>query len=151
MRLVLLNPLELARHLRDGNVSPRDKLLYLIICTVMGIVAGSSVVAHLLYEGELTDMDIANDIIALLFEVGLIIAAYRINQRGSATDFIERYICISVPLTLRVFVVMTIIAFIIGSFLPLPPQLLMPLFQLACFAYAYRLLTKSFSIVATSN
>ena len=148
MRLVLLNPLELARRLRDGIVSPRDKLIYLIITTVIGIIAGSSVVAHLMYEGELTDMDIVNDVISLLFEVTLIIIAYRINQRGNATDFIERYICISVPLTVRVFVVMTIIAYIIGSFLPLPPQLLVPLFQLACFTYAYRLLTKSFSIVA---
>jgi type IV secretory pathway TrbL component len=151
MRLVLLNPPELARRLRDGAVSSRDKLIYLVIVTVLGIAAGSSVVAHLMYEGELTDMDIANDIITLLFEVALILIAYRINQRGNAMDFIERYICISVPLTLRVFVVMTIIAFIIASFLPLPPQLLVPLFQLACFAYAYRLLVQSFNIMAAGK
>ncbi|HEX6532957.1 MAG TPA: hypothetical protein VF041_00085 [Gemmatimonadaceae bacterium] len=96
----LWNAAALARALGQGDVTEREKLGYLLT----GIVLQSFGRHYSLLEGIHYPIVLATVVPMLAITVGGIILTFRANARGDGRLFLERYVCLSVPLLIRVYV-----------------------------------------------
>ncbi len=100
---------KLTDSLIDNSLTERDKnrysLLYLIYVSVFTstIVSGRSSTPVLALSG----------IELLVILLGIIICYYQ-NNKGDGRDFLIRYICLSVPITIRVLVTLVMLSIVIG-------------------------------------
>jgi hypothetical protein len=98
--MVLWRAKTLALDLRDGRVAERDKLGYLLVALVIQAIIGR---ASLL--GALRSLGAALGILVVLaISVVGTIAAFRANRRGDGRQFLERYLCLAVPLGIQMYV-----------------------------------------------
>ena len=93
----LLNYKQLARDLRDNKVSEREKLYY-IIGTV--VLSAPLLIPHAPANyDDITGELVGIFILTLLTILGTIFI-YRKNQQGDGKNFIERYVCLSFPISI---------------------------------------------------
>lgn len=93
----------LAAELRDRKVSQREKMKYYL---------GQSVVIGLLVpiaswtQQEPTPLVIVGDLITIPISILGILFCYSANRRGDDTEFLDRIICISWPIAVRLVVIL---------------------------------------------
>ncbi len=108
-----INDRELARRFKTGDVPSRERFYYLLIQELLMMLITSSFFVHFFYLDEpLTYWDKASDIIMLLFALFGTIVLYRVNAQGDGKEFIERYVCISFPVTMQ-FALLAFIGFLL--------------------------------------
>ena len=104
------NNTKLAHKLKNDQVSSKEKLWYLIISTLI------------IYLGDLLDdgdtsgyidwiLSIADCIIVTI----TIYVCYRINSKGDGDKFIERFVCLTVPISIRGLVLIIILTLLLLS------------------------------------
>ena len=144
----LINIRKLAYRLANRQVSDKEQMLYLLVFTLISSVSSMYVVEKWQTHDPVTQATWFTDIISTFFELAIVCAAYGVNQKGDGQEFIARFICLSVPLTLRTFVIVMAMSYIVGTFLPLPTDFLVPLIMVLTYVYVYWLMMKYMRIAA---
>jgi hypothetical protein len=97
---VILRPRRLAVALAAGELSEREKFEYLLVWAVIGILVPS-------HMGGWTDWSrirVAFLVISLVITVIGLLTCFGTNARGDNRAFLERYLCLSVPLGVMTYV-----------------------------------------------
>jgi hypothetical protein len=91
---VILRPKRLAVALAAGELSERDKFLYLILWAVIGALAeGQRATWNGWSRGRVVFV-----LVGLAISVVGLFACVQANARGDNRAFLERYLCLSVPI-----------------------------------------------------
>jgi prolipoprotein diacylglyceryltransferase len=93
---VILRPRRLADALAADSLSERDKFHYLLIWAVFGIVVGQLVGTSPRWD----NLRLLATAPSLLITVAGLVACFQANARGDNRAFLERYLCLSVPVGL---------------------------------------------------
>lgn len=99
---------KLAVKLRDDMVSAKEQLVYLAL--------GNLIIAYFiscLYGKEVFRSDIYGHIyhaILVITAVILPIVIFKINNKGDGKDFLMRYICLNLPITIKLFLLQLLTA-----------------------------------------
>jgi len=105
--MYLWNTKALARELREGTLSEREKFKYLLANVVL--------YALLLELASYSPLEYSesNLLMSLFSIIATIVGTYicyRTNQNGDGVKFIERYICLGVPLSIKILVLLIVAA-----------------------------------------
>lgn len=96
--MYLWNTRALATELKDGTLSQRERFKYYLL----GTVAYASAVELLsYYPEESTILNISNSVITIAITIFGIVWCYIQNQAGEGHEFIDRMVCLSVPVVIR--------------------------------------------------
>jgi hypothetical protein len=96
---VILRPRHLADALASGEVSEREKFQYLLVWAAVGILLP----ARLGGWTGWSHIRVAFLVASLLITIVGLQACFRANARGDNRAFLERYLCLSVPLGIVTF------------------------------------------------
>src|SRR5690242_21470685 len=97
--MVLWKAQVLAEELREDRVSEREKLGYLLVGVVLQVLLGrASILAALRSPAALL-----SSVVVLLLDVVGLVLVFRANAQGDGRQFVERYICLAVPLGIRMY------------------------------------------------
>ena len=104
--MYILNYKQLAEDLRDHKVSEKQKLQYFIALAVITTIG--SFAPSVDYVGNIPMLIV--DILIAIIGLFMMIMLYRQNQNGDGKHFLERYICLSFPMLVIMFMVIFIIS-----------------------------------------
>ena len=117
---IFQSPQRVAIALRDDTLTEREKLNFLWVLIALSAIFGE--------DSILTDFWSLPSAYGLLLlapwgiQVWGIIASYRVNRQGDNQNFVERFICLTVSLSIRVYlayaVLLILISFLGSSLLP---------------------------------
>ena len=96
--MLLFNPSRVARGLRSGELTETQKARLLL-----GGAIGTGLVGNLASRGFETGNDVVFLVLYLTGMAAGLWTCYRTNQQGDGKFFVERFVCLSVPLTLLMF------------------------------------------------
>ena len=96
---------------KDGNVTDKESVKYFILLGLMSTIVDSPVFTM---NMEYSVLDTISTIVSVLAYVLGTYYIYRINKKGDNKDFIARYICLSLPIIVRLFVLLGLIGLIQG-------------------------------------
>ena len=114
--MVLWRDRTLAADLRDERVPERDKLWYLLVSLVIqSLVGRASILASFRSMPQL-----AGTLLILLISVGGTVIVFRVNQRGDNRRFLERYVCLTFPVGLKMYALWFVLA--VGVYLLIGPH-----------------------------
>jgi len=107
--MYLWNVDKLVAELKEGRVSERDKLLYLLLNGV-----GVDIVSDSYFNQSFgySNVDFANTAVNLLFTVAGTIFIYLKNKAGDNLDLITRCLCLGTPIGFRVFAALVPVLFV---------------------------------------
>ncbi len=110
--MYLISASSLAISLRQNTLSERAKMHYLLLGSVMlAVVNCTYLLAWLEYTLEkLNAFDHLADAVVIIFQALIVLSAFNANAQGDNRHFIERFICLSVPVTVRVSVIAAFLA-----------------------------------------
>jgi hypothetical protein len=94
--MYLWNAERLARALRAGHVTEADKAKYLIAGSVLSSMGGGSAISAL--QSRMTALPLLGGVAITVAGIWM---CYRANQRGDGTAFVERFICLNLPVSVR--------------------------------------------------
>ncbi len=98
----LFNDRKLARRLKAGEVSTKERFYYLFMLLLISQLLATSFIVSITYNTSIYNWwDIATDITYLGFAFFGLILIYNTNRQGDNKNLIERFICISVPITIQ--------------------------------------------------
>jgi hypothetical protein len=98
--MVLWRAKTLALDLRDGRVAERDKLGYLLVgLLIQAIIGRASLLSALRSLGAALGI-----LVVLAISIAGTIAAFRANTQGDGRQFLERYLCLAVPVGIQMYV-----------------------------------------------
>lgn len=97
--MIFWNVSKLAEQLRNGELSSKQKMRYLLLVFVfLGITPYA-------YLGESYNAAYGLEVLVILFtSIWGILYCHEANEEGDGKNFIERFICIGVPVGVRVMV-----------------------------------------------
>ena len=96
--MYLWNTKALAMKLKNGELKQSDRFTYFIVFIIL--IALISEVSFYTTE-DLTVITITDSIISIIITVIGTLISYKINKNGDDREFIDRYICISIPITFK--------------------------------------------------
>ena len=97
------NTKALAKGLRDGEISQADRFIYLVVCMLIFSIFFE--VAR--YTNELpTVFSICESIVVILIAVVGMLWSYEKNKAGDNRELIDRFGCLSVPLFIKIVVLL---------------------------------------------
>ena len=102
---------KLTTDLKDNKISEKEKFKYFLTLVILELILINLIV----YTWQ--EINTANLINSLITFVGFILAVtiiYKKNKKGDNKNYIERYVCLSLPAAVRAFVYSLIAAFIFG-------------------------------------
>jgi len=111
--MYLWNVKALAQDLKEDKVTEKEKMKYFLVTMLLAIFLNSGSSS----DGS-TWFKWANYIVTFGLTFGGVIWCYNANQRGGNKDFVIRFICLSIPVYVRMFVpiiVLIIIGVVIDS------------------------------------
>ncbi len=97
---MILRPRRLAGALAAGELSEREKFHYLLVWAVIGILVPS----HLGGWTDWSRIRVAFVVVSLVIAVIGLLTCFGANARGDNRAFLERYLCLSVPLGIMTYV-----------------------------------------------
>jgi len=107
---VILRPRRLAAAFAAGALSEREKLHYLLVWAALGLLAPSRFEAGATWNGARLAFMTGGLLISI---VGLL-ACFEANTRGDGRSFVERYVCLSVPLGILTYVLYYVLYYGLG-------------------------------------
>lgn len=116
--MYLWNTKALAKELKEGTLSESDKFRYYIVVVILYTVL-------LMFPTRGGSSDAVDSIIGILIAILAIFfgtyICYKVNKSGDNVNFVERFICLSLPIAIKIFllwvlvVILTVVsAFILG-------------------------------------
>lgn len=112
----IINDRELALRFRNGEVSSRERLIYLILFILIYEASSAQFLEYIFDDYSKSEYDMHVNIIFIFLTVIGTIACYVTNKNCDDKEFIERYICIGFPVTVRMLIfaiLLSIAAFIL--------------------------------------
>jgi hypothetical protein len=108
----ILNDRKLAHRLKEDAVSEREQFYYLMILLVVTILPSSS---WLIGQLGITvnNWDLASDIALFVFTIAGSIWTFNTNASGDNKNFVTRYICLGLPISIQAIVLGTLLVVII--------------------------------------
>ena len=100
--MYIWNSSKLVEDLRSDTVTEKEKLKY-VLFWVVGTMIVSDPLFHFDYEYVLNDAILS--LVMLVVSIAGTIYCYKVNKNGDNKDFISRYICLSIPVGIRAFVI----------------------------------------------
>jgi len=92
---------KLTEDLKLGRVTSKEEFKYLLANTVAVVI----ITDPYLYIGtSYNNNDIINTISMLLISIIGLLYCYKVNTSGDNNDYIRRFICISIPIAIRILV-----------------------------------------------
>lgn len=96
-----VNPL--VEDLKNGRVTQRQKMYYYLAGTLLSLIyifisSAVAVTPNL--------MTVVNIVLAISVTVGGILLCYEANHQGDDTEFIDRFVCLSWPINMRMIAVL---------------------------------------------
>lgn len=108
----ILNDRKLARRLREDAVSEREQFYYFMVLLVLTILPSSTwLVGQLGVTGNYWDL--ASDIALIVLTVAGAIWVFNTNASGDNKNFVSRYICLGLPVSIQAGVVMILTTVVI--------------------------------------
>lgn len=101
--MYLWNVNRLAEELRSGNLSEKQKLMYFLVYLSLLLASGAFT------EATSVAMRILGVAIAIIIQLITTAVCYQANSRGDDKNFLERYICLQVPMTIRFWVLGSVV------------------------------------------
>ena len=102
---------KLIQDIKDEKVTEKENVKYFIV----------SVLLYSVFSNPLLTMDMENDLLDVIAAVISVLTfvigtyyIYTINKKGDNKNFITRYFCLSIPIGIRLFVVLMVIGLIQG-------------------------------------
>ena len=114
--MYLWNTKALAKELKEGTLSESEKFKYYIVGTIL-----YTVLLMLPTRGESTNT--IDSLIGILIAILIIFfgtyMCYGVNKSGDNANFIERFICLSLPIAIKIFLiwVLVVILTVISTFI----------------------------------
>ncbi len=109
------NVKDLVKSLKDNSITEFEKMLYLLVYGAL--FSFLSIISKIMPEttGPQFYDDWILDVIFLIINAFGTLYLYNINSKGDNKDFVTRYVCLSLPVTIRYFIfsIPYFIAFII--------------------------------------
>ena len=105
---------ELAAELRAGAVSEKEKFFYLLIWLSFFAVVNVLNLVTAINEAEELLPAISGGVAYFVITLVGTVVCYRSNRRGNDRAFLDRYICLSVPIWLQLFVVTVLLGLALG-------------------------------------
>ena len=100
---------QLAEDLKANIVTEREQMIYLLCLWVFMALFTSYSLSVFIYSSAdpeaLTMFDYAIDVVLMFLSVVSVLGAFFINQKGDATDFLSRFLCLSFPIGIKVFII----------------------------------------------
>ena len=91
----------LATKLKDGELSQAERFKYLLLF----IILTTLITEVSLYLGEMpTVITITESVVVLMITVGGTLLSHKINKGGDNKEFIDRYVCLSIPIFIKIMV-----------------------------------------------
>lgn len=97
---------ELAAQLKHGGVSQHDRFRYLLVFIVI-IALGIELASYL--ERASSVLDISESVLTVMVIVFGSVWCYQVNKKGDDQNFVERYICLNVPIFFRLIVLFIVL------------------------------------------
>lgn len=102
MKIYIWRNKKLAHDLRDEIVTEKEQMFYLLLASTISALFLTSVVGTSLWsENQLSIYDYAYDIIYITLTLITIVFGYKINANGNNKKFIERHICLLLPIIIK--------------------------------------------------
>lgn len=98
----------LSEDLKTRTMSQREKMKYFLAFMVIGVIVTANFFLSFGSSEEINIILIIEDFITIVITVGGIILCYKANQAGDDFEFIDRFICLSLPITIRLTVLLFI-------------------------------------------
>ena len=95
-----INDRELAIRFKEGAVPAKERLYYFIIF-IMATTLPMSSFLYIYFYHSINKWDIYIDVFILIVTFFTTIFLYRTNAKGDNKEFIERFVCIGFPVTIR--------------------------------------------------
>ena len=114
--MYLWNTRALAKELKEETVSQSQRFKYFLVFTMLYTTI--LVVGHYVDRYDITPESVTNSVLTLLVTLIGTIWCYRANGGRNGHEFIDRSICLGLPIGIRLIVVMIfilILYFIVGS------------------------------------
>jgi len=97
--MYLWNTEALAVKLKDGELSQNERFKYFFIF----IVLTALLMEVCLYVGEIPSViTITEGAVVLIMTIGGTLLSYKKNKDGDNKDFIDRYVCLSIPILIKI-------------------------------------------------
>ena len=96
----------LVADLRDGTLSQADRFKYLLVLMLITVV----IVELSLFVSEVPSAaTLSESTLVILMTVAGTIWCYRVNKDGDNQEFVDRFICLSLPILVRLFLLFLLI------------------------------------------
>lgn len=115
--MIFFNERKLAEDLRAYVVTEKQQFYYLLIVDLFLSVWTTNAGAHLLYSGHDNLFDRLTDITQLVAVLIILFYSNFVNRKGDNRDFIMRYICLSVPISIKAMCLALILGILDGIIL----------------------------------
>ena len=92
------NTKALGKELREGTVTQKDKMKYFLILLIIFGIPFSSYVAP---KFDYTFVRFPGLILSIIINIWGVIFCYQANQKGDDKDFIDRFVCLSLPISIK--------------------------------------------------
>ena len=89
----------LVEDFKANRVTQREKMKYCLLSSVIALV-----VLHLPYEAHSPTLHTIEFLISVAITIGGILLCFKANQSGDDEEFIDRVICLGLPITIRLVV-----------------------------------------------
>jgi H+/Cl- antiporter ClcA len=96
---------KLSEQLITNSVTEKDKMKYLIGYITIGAISGEVSYWSGVGMNSLNYFDYLNGFISVLLTIIGTFICYRANQVGDGQKFVERFICLSVPIIIRIIII----------------------------------------------
>jgi hypothetical protein len=120
--MYIWNVKALAQDLKAGQVSQKEKMKYFLVTIIVQMLMTSMPAQPSLQYGDF----IRTVIFSIITAIGIVVC-YKANSRGDDKEFVERFICLSLPIGVRISLLLfigLILDIIIATVLQFGPQAL---------------------------
>jgi hypothetical protein len=107
----IINDRELALRFKNGAVSSKERFIYFFIFILL---SEAPYFYKYIFDDNMREFDLYEDTIILAITIVGTIACYISNKTGDNREFIERYVCIGFPVSIRA-TIFCVIFFIVSS------------------------------------
>ena len=103
---------KLAHDLHKGFVSEKEQMFYLLLISIFMAIFLTSTAGYNIWSihAPLTLHDYASDMVYLIMTALIIVASFKINNTGDGKDFLIRFTCLSLPISIK----STLVGLILG-------------------------------------
>ena len=148
----LVDDKQLALRLKQRQVSSREQLFYLLVFILLSTAMTTSFALDTLHYAPTNQWDYCIDVMAITFTIAGTIWCYRANKAGDDKEFIERYVCISLPVLIKAFALLMLGMLVLLWTMEIPEETTVYDLVLSgmSMVYFYWRLRQSITLAATS-